>query len=136
MSFPAPKLMLVASPAVRDQVADLLAGAGFPAGVSGDGDDATLAEFTRERPAVVVVCADLDAGDPRSLIHAMRDAGGDEVKIVLIGEERGLRRRKVLPVTCQKGLIGSIWMMQAGHDQVHQIIQRDEAALIFYRPQR
>ncbi|HTM19898.1 MAG TPA: DUF4388 domain-containing protein, partial [Kofleriaceae bacterium] len=88
-SSPAPRLLLVANPAARDELGRMLAGGGFPAADSGDGGDATLTAFAEQRPQVVVMCADLDAGDPRALSLAMRDAAGEAVKIVLIGEERG-----------------------------------------------
>ncbi len=54
----------------------------------GDGSDATLTSFAALEPAVVVVCANLDHGDARSLCLTMR-AQRPAVQLVLIGEEHG-----------------------------------------------
>ncbi|ACY18031.1 DUF4388 domain-containing protein [Haliangium ochraceum] len=63
---------------------------------TGDGGDDTLDVFARVRPTVVIVGPDLDNGDARSFISAMRDldllsGNGPErgPRIVMIGETEG-----------------------------------------------
>ena len=43
---------------------------------------------------------------------------------------------QVVPVTHQKSLVGGLRMGQTGDDEIHQIVQRDQAALVVHRAQR
>ena len=84
------KVLVVANRTDRDEICGLLAQAGYTEVIASAGGDETLAMFQDQEPDVAVICANLDAGDARSLATALRNGPhGLIVKIVLVGEERG-----------------------------------------------
>ncbi len=89
MTGTAANLLVVANSTEATELEQLLAAAGF-AVATGDGGDDTFNLYEDLLPDVVVLCANLDNGDARSLAGAMKDeTHGKFVKIVLVGEEHG-----------------------------------------------
>ncbi len=83
------KVLVVANPADRAELVDVLNGVGIEPAVA-DGGDSTLPTFEQLRPEVVVLAAALDTGDARQLAGAIRSGTrGSQVRVVLIGEVTG-----------------------------------------------
>jgi len=89
-------ILVVCNPEDAAELAGVLEGEALPvAGVGGrvvrtDGGDETIARFVELRPEVVVITANLDAGDARALISALRNAvAAGTFHIVLVGDSRG-----------------------------------------------
>ncbi len=66
----------------------MLRSVGFEVSWSGDGSDDTLQRIKQDPPGVVVLCAQLEQGDSRSLASAVR-ARAPDTGIVLVGETEG-----------------------------------------------
>lgn len=83
-------ILLVCNPGDRAEVEDMLREGGMGPVLWQQGDDRALASFEQVEPEVTIVCANLDAGDPRALITSMRDAPhGRVAKLILIGQNDG-----------------------------------------------
>lgn len=82
-------ILVVSNPGDRDEIFAALASADLPEASWGDGGDDTYAVYEDKRPTVAVICANLDAGDARSLAAAMRSGPNGGVHIILIGEVDG-----------------------------------------------
>lgn len=90
MSEIVPSIFVIANPGDRGEILAPLMEAGFADILVGDGSDETLSFCERLQPDVVVLCAELDHGDARALIAALRDGlHGHVIRIVLIGETHG-----------------------------------------------
>jgi len=84
------QILVVSNPSDRVAICDLLAEGGYDGVDWGAGGDDTYAAYEEAEPGVVILCANLDAGDARSLAGAMRaGAGSRSVQLILIGEESG-----------------------------------------------
>lgn len=90
MSELAASIFVICNPEDQDEILEPLLAAGCQRIATGDGGDESLATFEEHGPDVVVLCANLDQGDARSLISAMRDGPhGEVVQIILVGEVHG-----------------------------------------------
>jgi hypothetical protein len=86
------KILVVANPYEATRIAAWLEGGGLPLGGPvrvGDGSDETVAEFAADPADLVVLVAQLAAGDSLALAAALRSEGPRHLKIVLIGDEQG-----------------------------------------------
>jgi CheY-like chemotaxis protein len=83
-----PKLLVVSSPDDREELVATLRQRGFDEIHTGDGGDETLARARALKPEVMVLCADLEHGDARSLASALR-RDPRPPGIVLVGQEHG-----------------------------------------------
>ncbi len=83
-----PKLLVVSSSDDREELIATLRDQGFGEIHTGDGGDETLAQARSVEPDVMVLCADLEHGDARSLAAALRRDARPPA-IVLVGQQQG-----------------------------------------------
>lgn len=88
MSAQDAKLLVVSNPDRRDEIEALLADGGYGSVEFESGAEASVAAFGTAQPEVVILDAELDPGDPRALVAALRDVN-PAVAIILLGQEVG-----------------------------------------------
>jgi hypothetical protein len=86
------KILVVANPYEAARIQGWLEGSTLPIARPvrvGDGSDDTLGEFAADPADVVVLSCALEAGDALALAGALRLEGPRELKVILVGDERG-----------------------------------------------
>lgn len=89
MSGQMQEILVVSNPGDREEIGQVLASAGYPEPRWGDGGDETYGLYEAHAPVVAIVCANLEAGDARSLAAAMRAGPHGHLHIILVGEVDG-----------------------------------------------
>ena len=83
-----PRILVIANPDDAVEIMRGLGAEGFASFVV-DGGEASLVEFVRSPPDVVILFAELSPCDPRVVLETLRGAGHRRVPLVLIGQKRG-----------------------------------------------